>query len=215
MFEKMIFDNKQQEDEFNKYKDNKSKYLFLQFYNILIKNDEFIKYSDVSSCIRYDKNLRDTLYIYLATFEEFLRAKIFDKYDVGEDFNSPRNKDKMFKAIIPNKNNGNSYLYYNFQLDLGSTIDLVEKLNMYDNNTINDFKEIKELRNKVMHHNVVILENKKGYKDMLINKQIIANRISILAKYLPEGYGDNFIRQINDLKCDRVDYKVTTEVENE
>ena len=98
---------------------------------------------------------------------------------------------------------------------MGPTIDLVDKLNMFDKNTISDFKEIKELRNKVMHHNVVILENKKKYKDMLINKQIISNRISILAKYLPEGYRYNFIRQINNLTCDRIDYKIIIEVENE
>ena len=82
MLENIIYTEKELA-EFEKYKALKGEYLYKQVADILFELDEKpVCYSDVSSVIRYDKKLRDTLFIYLASFEEFLRAELFRKYDV-------------------------------------------------------------------------------------------------------------------------------------
>lgn len=84
----------QNQKDFEKYINIKGKFLFKQVYDFLlsIPGNTNATYYQVSSCIRYDKNLRDKLYIYLATFEEFLRAKIFDTALSNEMIKSPRTK---------------------------------------------------------------------------------------------------------------------------
>ena len=78
-----IVQTEKESAEFEKYKALKGEYLYKQVSDILFELDgKPVSYSDVSSIIRYDKNLRDTLFIYLATFEELLRAELFRKYDV-------------------------------------------------------------------------------------------------------------------------------------
>ena len=67
-----IVQTEKESAEFEKYKALKGEYLYKQVSDILFELDgKPVSYSDVSSIIRYDKNLRDTLFIYLATFEEW------------------------------------------------------------------------------------------------------------------------------------------------
>lgn len=81
-FEKLVLTESEQKD-FEKYAKIKGVYLHKQVYAVLLSyNSEQVSYSELSSVIRYDKNLRDKLYIYLATFEKSLRAELFSKYDV-------------------------------------------------------------------------------------------------------------------------------------
>lgn len=84
MFEKIIIKSKEKV-EFEKYLKIKGEFLYKQIYDILLSFDiSTVKYSDMKSVIKYDKNLRDILYVYLATFEEGLRAEIFRRYDVKQ-----------------------------------------------------------------------------------------------------------------------------------
>ncbi|MDY2902444.1 MAG: hypothetical protein SOU07_03275, partial [Bacilli bacterium] len=66
MFNKITFKNNKEKNNFQKYKLVRGEDLYKQIYDIMIdingKND--IAYSDFSSVIRYDKSLRDNLYIY-------------------------------------------------------------------------------------------------------------------------------------------------------
>lgn len=98
MFEKLTFSSGKDKIEFDKYITIRGKYLFQQVYEYIcnITNDE-CKYSDLSSCIRYDKTLRDTLYKYLATFEEYLRAQIFDRYEIKREFRLSRKEKDYIK----------------------------------------------------------------------------------------------------------------------
>ena len=86
MFEKLTFASTKEKEDFEKYKKLKGVYLHKQVYDILLEANggENVTYQELSSIIRYDKNLRDTLYIYLATAEEYLRALLCERYDVDE-----------------------------------------------------------------------------------------------------------------------------------
>ena len=114
-----IVQTEKESAEFEKYKALKGEYLYKQVSDILFELDgKPVSYSDVSSIIRYDKNLRDTLFIYLATFEELLRAELFRKYDVDSADHIYRFSEgcqKLKNDIRIKNSNDNSNLYFCFE----------------------------------------------------------------------------------------------------
>lgn len=216
MFEKLKFANEDEEKDFKKQVVIKGRFLFKQIYDYLIWLDKTsVHYSDLNTCIRYDKHLRDELYVYLATFEEYLRAQIFDKYDIESGFLWNKKKDSLITQMAKNmfkcKDMESSVLYKKFGLDLGETIALVKKLNMFDDQKFNEFEKIRVLRNRVMHHNLLVLGKSQTLKQMEKNKIKIKEAIIALADNLPDGYKINFIKTINDLICNFANYKLKIE----
>lgn len=216
MFEKLKFANVDEESDFKKQVVIRGRFLFKQIYDYLIWLDKTsVPYSDLNTCIRYDKHLRDKLYIYLATFEEYLRAQIFDKYDIESGFRWNREDDnfitQMAKNMFECKDVKSSVLYKKFGLDLGETIALVKELNMFDKQRYNEFEKIRILRNRVMHHNLLVLGKAKSLKESEENKNKIKEAIVALADNLPDGYKINFIKAINDLICNCANYKIKIE----
>ena len=63
MFEKLTFASPKEKEDFEKYKKLKGVYLPKQVYDILLEANggETVTYAELSSIIRYEKNLRDTL----------------------------------------------------------------------------------------------------------------------------------------------------------
>lgn len=126
-FEKLVLPKSEQKD-FEKYAKSKGVYLHKQVYDVLLTyNVEQVSYYELSSVIRYDKNLRDKLYIYLATFEEKMRAELFSEYDVENKnvvYQFKTGLDELKKAIKRKTNVEFSNLYYCYQLELGHTIEL-------------------------------------------------------------------------------------------
>lgn len=214
MFDKLIFSNNA--DEFNKYKELKGEYLHKQIYDLLLElNDNHsVNYNDLSSIIRYDKTLRDTLYKYLATFEEWLKALIFKKYDV-EDINkiykNKKDVEILIQNVIVNNNNISSNLYYCFELELGPIIRFVEKEKMFDKEIIEKFNIIRKLRNKVMHHNLLICGKSKNIGEFNHNKKLLKKEINLLSEVLPEKYQIGFKNTINKLICDVDNFKIILE----
>ena len=216
MFERLIFADELERVEFEKYVKIRGKFVFKQIYDYLLNFDkEKVDYTDISSCIRYDKNMRDTLYIYLATFEEYLRTQLFDRYEIKESFTSNRKErndiNKMAEDMYECTDNQSSVLYKMFNLDLGKTISLVTELKMFGAARIEEFDSIRILRNKVMHHNLVVLGNAQTIECVEKNKDKMKKGIIALANNLPDGYGQKFIRAINGLPCNFYSYKITIE----
>ena len=216
MFEKLAYSNDEEKSEFEKYVKIRGKFVFKQIYDyLLIFNRDSIKYSDLSTCVRYDKNLRDTLYIYLATFEEYLRAKILDEYDVESCYVFSRKEKhyikKMADSMYESKNKENSELYAKFSLDLGETISLVSELKMFSDEKLKEFENIRFLRNNVMHHNLIVLGKEISLEKVAKNKEKMEKGIVALANSLPGNYRQNFIKAINSLRCDFEQYKMIIE----
>lgn len=82
MLEKMIFQSQEEEADFEKYRQLKGDDLYVQIFRILSEKTPKVKYVTVGAYIRYDKNLRDKLYIYLATLEEYCKARLLHSFDV-------------------------------------------------------------------------------------------------------------------------------------
>lgn len=201
-FEKLVLTESEQKD-FEKYAKIKGVYLHKQVYDVLLSyNSEQVSYSELSSVIRYDKNLRDKLYIYLATFEERLRAELFSKYDIESaehTYKRMQGLNKLKDNIRENKDMYFSNLYSCYELELGFTIELFEFLKLRDENTIKELKQIKDLRNCVMHHNVLVLGKATNKEEAEENLNTLRKQIALLSKYLPNDYHSGFQRDINNL----------------
>lgn len=201
-FGKLVL-SKNEQNDFEKYTTIKGVYLHKQIYDVLLThNTEQVSYYELSSVIRYDKNLRDKLYIYLATFEESLRAELFSNYDVETTktvYKGKKGLNKLKNDIREKANTNFSNLYSCFELELGPSIELLEYLNISDENTINELKQIKDLRNSVMHHNVLVLGKATNKKEAEDNLNVLRKQIALLSKHLPHDYQSGFQRDINSL----------------
>ena len=107
-----------EEETCRKYMETRGIYLYKQVYDALanwMPNVKEIKYKQFSNLIRYDKGIRDKLYIYLAAAEEYLRNIIFEELEID---NRPQDSTKIKLNIsdlrtrtVEERNEG-SNLYY-------------------------------------------------------------------------------------------------------
>lgn len=210
MFEKIIIKSKEKV-EFEKYLKIKGEFLYKQIYDILLSFDiSTVKYSDMKSVIKYDKNLRDILYIYLATFEEGLRAEIFRRYDVKQ-LNYYREREdvgKLCEDVYIRSDGDSSNLYYSFQFDLGLTIEFIKRVNMYGLERIKQLNTIRQLRNMVMHHNLLTCGKARDVNCCKNHLNTIKKKISVLGENLPYEFKKGYINSINKLLCDRNEFKI-------
>ena len=128
-----------------------------------------IKWSIISQKLKEDKRLRDKLYIYLATLEEYIRAYISNKYqdnthhDFWIDGKAPWNK---IKTNLQNRPNLFEVLQ---DTDFGTLINQVKNLPQEDLKTIFDeevgsednLNAVVELRNAVSHHKFLLTHSFK------------------------------------------------------
>ena len=160
IFDKLTFASPKEEADFEKYKKLKSIYLHKQVYDILLEANcgENVTYQELSSIIRYDKNLRDMLYIYLAAVEEQLRVLLLDNFDLKP--NTPKFKQRpstqtLCEALVPKQDCEVSELYFKLQTDFNVLMETCVEKNIV---SISDevMSLVKLLRNDVMHHHLLI-----------------------------------------------------------
>lgn len=161
-----------QGDEENKcreYMKSRGLYLYKQVYVALVNwtsGNEQIRYKQFSNLIRYDKSIRDKLYVYLSAAEEYLRNIIFDELEIDV---LPKNASEVVLNIndlrsrlkTERKRDSNLYYYsYSKNFDFGLIEQIFKKFGLavkYDLNQ-SDLTEVRKLlRNKVMHHNMLLL----------------------------------------------------------
>lgn len=201
MFEQLTFTNEKEKQEFKKYSSLKGKYLYKQVYDILLeKNKGTVSYQELSSLIRYDKNLRDTLYIYLATCEEYLRALLLKSYDVASD--SPKFEQHCYKPLIDalkDKDDlSKSNLYFKLDIDLSILIRICQEKGLININ-IQDRKYIKTLRNHTMHHAMLLLGQANNLEEVHANFNVLEKQLNALLYLIPQEYQVGFIDSINKL----------------
>ena len=202
MFEKLTFASPKEKEDFEKYKKLKGMYLHKQVYDILLEANggETVTYAELSSIIRYDKNLRGTLYIYLATAEEYLRALLCEKYDVAEEcktFGQHCFK-PLLTALFEQEKCNESHLYFKLELDFSVLMDVCIDKHLIDiSNTTK--KQLKELRNTTMHHALILFGKNKDLSGLNEHFEELEIRINALMQILPEEYRAGFITSIKKL----------------
>lgn len=193
---KIIFNSNEERDDALFYIKVKSLSLHKEVYDYLLKenNNLALTWKQISDELRLDKGLRDTLYIYLATLEEYIRAYISNKYE--DDINQLfwiSGKDR--NDIKGNINKGIPLFKVLQETDLGTLINQVNAL------PINDIKElfgevctkenlvaVKELRNCIGHHKFLKTYKFKECTVDGVKSNTFINNIKNLRQLLPERY---------------------------
>lgn len=203
MFEKLTFASPREKEDFEKYKKLKGVYLHKQVYDILLEADggETVTYAELSSIIRYDKNLRDTLYIYLATVEEQLRVLLLDNFDLKPNtpkFNQRPSTKTLCDALVLKQDFEASDLYFKLQTDFKVLMETCVKMNVA---SITDdvLSYVKALRNDVMHHHLLILGGAHNFKEARDNFVSFERKINSLITLLPDEYTKGFLDDITNL----------------
>ena len=195
MLEKMIFQNKKEEADFEKHRQLKGDDLYVQIFRILSEKTPKVKYVTVRAYIRYDKNLRDKLYIYLATLEEYCKARLLHSFDVcaPKKYQGHCHKE-LVNNLVP-RGDGESNLYYGFQPDFGDLMRICSEKEVYKIK-ISDQKAIKTLRNQTMHHALILFGNAKTEKEMSDHFNTLEKQLNALVNALPQEYRNGFLADI-------------------
>ena len=77
----MTYEDELQIEEAQKYIALKGIVQYQRVIGFCRSQNEVLNYTKVSALYRYDKRLRDNLYIYLATVEEFMRACLGNEFE--------------------------------------------------------------------------------------------------------------------------------------
>ena len=203
MFEKLTYASLKEREDFEKYKKLKGIYLHKQVYDILLEANggETVTYAELSSIIRYDKNLRDTLYIYLATVEEQLRVLLLDNFDLKP--NTPKFKQRpstqtLCDALVPKQYLESSELYFKLKADFKVLMEtcVAKKVVSISHDVMS---LVKELRNDVMHHHLLIFGGAHNLKEAKDNFAAFERKIEALITLLPIEYARGFQNDITKL----------------
>lgn len=92
-----------------------------------------ITYKDVNSFVRYDKAIKDVLYKYLGTLEEYIKTYIFANYDFKKEAKLTKKEYIFFnqlQALIEKKTvslDEVSELYKRYRLNFKDMVDLLKE----------------------------------------------------------------------------------------
>ena len=198
MFEKMTFQNQEEKDDFEKYRRLKGDDLYYQIYRILLEKTDRVRYVTVRAYIRYDKNLRDMLYVYLATLEEYCKAQLLNSFDVRIPKKYKGHCYKPLLEEIIEKESDISTLYYGFEPDFGDLMHICQTKEVYEIN-VDDQKDIKDLRNKTMHHSLLLFGNAKNEKELYDHFTTLEKQLNAFAAALPQEYRKGFLSDVEKL----------------
>lgn len=189
-------------DTFLKYIRLKGVYLHKQVYDIILLTDDRATYSEVSSIIRYDKYVRDVLYRYLSALEEQWRSVIFDSFDYESSKDEIIKKEIDLSKITVKKQFDNSIFYwasYNKTFTLNKLINVLRANKHVIDLKITDdmFNLIKNLRNSVMHHNLILFSCKTTLTEINNEIRSLESKIALLWKLLDDEMKEAFEKAIN------------------
>lgn len=194
-FPRLIFkDNDKQEFLINL--ESRGKFLYKQVYDALCNWEPNcpIKYEYFKNLIRYDKSIRDKLYIFLCVAEEHLRNIIFEELETTEKLENNRNK-KLDIESLQKRNkkednlDSNLYLFsYSKFFNFGTIEKIFKKFNLANKYNIdqNDITMVRKLlRNKVMHHNMLLLSHYIEKNEIEKEIKEIEDAVEALYRLLP------------------------------
>lgn len=203
MFDNLTFNNDAEKAEFRKYIKLKGECLHKQVYDILSEaNDGSVTYYELSSLIRYDKNLRDKLYIYFAIAEEYLKAQLTDCYDTDIQLPEYIHYKKDITNLLNNLRErmplSPSSLYYKLNIDFQALLYIFRIKNIIDI-TDNQEQQLNNLRNHTMHHSMLLFGQAHNLKEAKDNFKSLEKQLKAFVKLLPEEYRQGFSSDINKL----------------
>lgn len=196
----IAFKNEQEKEEAEFYMAVKGVELhrrILLFLGCTFSEKSKIKWFKIARILKTDKALRDVIYIYLATLEEYMRAFISNKYEnnIQQKFwidgTSQRQEDKIKTNIASGKNLFDVLEDTNFGsliLQVKNLPDGDKKLLFGDAYSDNNLGAVKELRNAVSHHKFLAMYELKFCSINGVEGCSLIDNIKNLRQLLPERY---------------------------
>lgn len=196
----IAFKNEQEKEEAEFYMAVKGVELhrrILLFLGCTFSEKSKIKWFKIARILKTDKALRDVIYIYLATLEEYMRAFISNKYEnnIQQSFWIDGSGQRQANKIKANILSGKKLFEVLENTEFGCLIKQVENLPIEDRTQLfgdsyckKNLVAVKELRNAVSHHKFL-----SGYKlktcsvDGFEGCRLIDN-IKNLRQLLPKRY---------------------------
>lgn len=190
--EKLNIDDK---STFEKYSKIRGVQQYKIIFEALNKVDSNVKFADVNSFVILDKAIKDVLFKYLGTLEEFIRNDILLRFDFDLEVVIKKPEYHYFKGLpkcIRKSNPADEItdFYKRFSLNFG---DLVSFIKYYDSQTYDTSKldRIINLRNSVMHHSPLLFDyNFESTVDETLKG------INALVEMLPSDYKDGCIKNL-------------------
>ena len=187
--------NSDDKNTFEKYSKIRGVQQYRIIFEALNKVDSNVKFTDVSSFVILDKAIKDVLFKYLSTLEEYIRNDILLRFDFASDAELKKKEYHYFKGLpkCVRKTNPADKItdfYKMFALNFG---DLVSFIKYYDSQTYDTAKLdiITNLRNSVMHHSPLLFDyNFESTVDKVLK------RIDALVEMLPFDYKEGCIKNL-------------------
>jgi hypothetical protein len=212
--------NKRDEYEYYKYMTIRGKgtYKIVDEMLMILTNRAQISYSEFSGFIRYDKRLRDLLYVYLGSFEEYLKSICFEKieYEGQKDIYSVN--DNNLNLFRPSDEYGYN-LYKHSKMDLGNLLRLIRKfyetleLDLIDKDYFAKLIKVRKLRNLVMHHSLVLVDPLTCDSELKIRNHfsVVTSWLVALRDLLPNDWKKGYVSDLDRIKYEK-DGKLLTNI---
>lgn len=165
-------------------------------YETLNKINLNVTYSDVNAFIIMDKDIKDALFTFLGTLEEYIRNDILLRFDFDIEAVLSKEEYHYFNGLPPcvkKKNNPDEIteFYKRFNLNFGDLISFIEKYDDSGKYDISKLNIIKDLRNDVMHHSPLLFNY--NYESSVAKT---LKRVVVLKELLPKRYQNGLIKKL-------------------
>lgn len=167
----------------------------LNYLGYIFNGDNKISWKKLSSTLKKDKKLRDKVYIYLATLEEYIRAYISNKYEDSPNqafWVNGRGRNNQIKRRIEN---GESVSAVLDEVEFGTLVAQIKKLPDEDKSAMfgqvysdKNIDAVRELRNAVSHHQFL---QTYSFKECTVDgktSNTLDNNLLNLRQLLPKEY---------------------------
>lgn len=187
--------NSDDKSTFEKYSKIRGVQQYRIIFEALSKVDSNVNFADVNSSVILDKAIKDILFKFLGTLEEYIRNDILLRFDFDPEAELKKSEYHYFKGLpkcIRKTNPADEItdFYKKFALNFG---DLVSFIKDYDSQTYDTSKLdlIINLRNSVMHHSLLLFD----YNFESTVEETLKG-IGALVEMLPSDYKDRCIKKL-------------------
>lgn len=204
LFLKLYFSNENERKTFNDYLEFKGKFLHKQVYEAFLLYQDAVSYHELSTYIKYDKGLRNVLYRNLSAIEEFYRSKLINRFDITRELKDFKREVVLNKELVESNNKTSNLYNYTFckTFDMNKLISMLDHVNLLNDQEKIDLDKIRDFRNKVMHHNLLLISHHTNKINIEKEIQEVESICELVYQYLPVPMRNAFEGNVN--KCNHI-----------
>jgi hypothetical protein len=215
VYRHLIFESEEERKQYKKYVSIRGIGVYsdtLKTLQILTRSNQ-VNFYDFMGLIRYDKNIRDHVYTYIAALEEYWRNRLCTQVDIY-DFDKKTQIAKYqfgvdFGRLSSNQSYGEN-LYRRKTLSLGELMHLYKTAQIplpflcKDSNSI--IEQIVSLRNLTMHHRMLTIDQTVSVpteQSIQSHKEKVSQGLDALITALPKEYREGFLHDLAKSNIDK------------